>query len=251
MQIYINEYEIKRINRLFFFYSQFNIKHYQFINFFYLYTMINDKIQDYIENFSDTPPLYLQELEKETYQKTVLPQMISGAYQGRLLSLISKLKQPENILEIGTFTGYATLCLAEGLQVNGLVHTIDINDEFKYLQDKYFENSGYKNQIKQYLGNALDIIPKMNNEFDLIFLDADKKNYPQYLEIILPKLKKGGLLLADNVLWYGKVADKQISDIETNAIRKFNEMIKNHSDLEVIILPVRDGVSVVRKIVGT
>ena len=205
--------------------------------------MIYPNIQNYIEQFSTDPPKYLKDLEKETYQKTVLPQMISGSYQGRLLSLISKLKQPENILEIGTFTGYATLCLAEGLQPNGFIHTIDINDEFKYLQDKYFEISGYKNRIKQYLGNALEIIPQMDLMFDLIFLDADKKNYPKYLKIIFPKLKKGGLLLADNVLWYGKVADKQISDTETNAIREFNEILKNSTSLEGIIIPVRDGIS--------
>jgi len=206
--------------------------------------MIEPNIQNYIEQFSTEPPKYLKDLEKETYQKTVLPQMISGSYQGRLLSLISKLKHPENILEIGTFTGYATLCLAEGLRANGLVHTIDINDEFRYLQDKYFEISGYKNRIKQYFGNALEIIPEMDLSFDLVFLDADKKNYPEYLNIILPKIKKGGILLADNVLWYGKVVDTQARDAETSGIKKFNEQVKNHPDLEGVILPVRDGISV-------
>jgi predicted O-methyltransferase YrrM len=209
--------------------------------------MINKDIIEYIEVFSSTAPEYLRELEKETYIKTVLPQMISGEYQGRLLSLFSKMIKPKKILEIGTFTGYSALCLAEGLESDGELHTIDINEEYKYLQDIYFRKSGYGNQITQHTGNALDIIPQLDMEFDLIFLDADKKNYPTYFNLLLPKLKKGGILLADNVLWYGKVSSPDISDPETDALRKYNEMLVNNPQVEVIILPVRDGLSVARK----
>ncbi len=210
--------------------------------------MINEDIKEYIEVFSSPAPDYLKELERETYIKTVLPQMISGEYQGRLLSMFSKLVRPLNILEVGTFTGYSALCLAEGLAPGGKLHTIDINEEYKYLQDKYFKKSGYRDQIIQYTGNAMEIIPQMDIKFDLIFLDADKKNYPAYYELVLPKLKKGGLLLADNVLWYGKVADPQINDPETDALRKYNEILVNDPAMEVIILPVRDGISLARKL---
>ncbi len=210
--------------------------------------MIKNDILKYIELFSSTPADYLQELERETYQKTVLPQMISGSYQGRLLSLISKMIRPENILEVGTFTGYATLCLAEGLAENGIIHTIDINDEFRYLQDKYFKISGFQKNIKQYLGNALEIIPTISYEFDLVFIDADKKHYPEYFEMIFPKVKKGGFILADNVLWYGKVTDEQAKDKETTALKRYNQNLKKDSRVEVVILPVRDGISVARKV---
>ncbi len=210
--------------------------------------MLKQDILKYIELFSSTPADYLQELERETYQKTVLPQMISGSYQGRLLSLISKMIRPENILEVGTFTGYATLCLAEGLAENGIIHTIDINDEFRYLQDKYFKISGFQKNIKQYLGNALEIIPTISYEFDLVFIDADKKHYPEYFEMIFPKVKKGGFILADNVLWYGKVTDEQAKDKETTALKHYNQNLKKDSRVEVVILPVRDGISVARKV---
>ncbi len=203
-------------------------------------------IQKYIEFFSSPQPELLNQLEKETYQKTVLPQMISGAYQGRLLSLISKLIKPESILEIGTFTGFSTLCLAEGLKENGKIHTIDKNDEFLNIQNKYFELSGYRNQIKQYLGNAREIIPQLDETFDLVFLDADKRYYPEYFDLILPKIKKGGVLLSDNVLWYGKVTDPEIKDAETTALKKYNELLLNDPRVEVIILPIRDGISLAK-----
>jgi len=210
--------------------------------------MINKDILAYIEAFSAQAPAYLKELERETYIKTVLPQMISGEYQGRLLSFISKIHKPNQVLEVGTFTGYSTLCLAEGLDKKGKIHTIDINEELKEIQHKYFKKSGYKDKIITYTANALDLIPKLDISFDLVFLDADKKNYPAYFELIFPKLKKGGILIADNILWYGKVPKTEIKDPETNALRKYNRILKENPAMEVIILPVRDGISIARKV---
>ncbi len=205
-------------------------------------------IEAYITNLASPASPLLEALERETYQKMVLPQMISGHYQGRLLSLLAKIKQPKRILEIGTFTGYATLCLAEGLPKEGKIITIDKNDEFKALQNKYFEASDYRSQIVQLLGNARDIIPKLSETFDMVFLDADKRYYPQYLKMLIPKMSSGSLLIADNVLWYGKVLDENATDPETIAIREYNRLVSQHPRLEGLILPVRDGLSVTRVI---
>ena len=205
--------------------------------------IINEKLLEYIENLSSPQSKLLADLERETYQKTVLPQMISGAYQGRLLSLLSKMKQPHKILEIGTFTGYATLCLAEGLTSDGQIITIDKNDEFQSIQNKYFEQSDYRKQITQITGNARKVIPDLKDRFDLVFLDADKRYYPHYYEMLLSKINRGGLLLADNTLWYGKVIDEQAKDAETVAIKQFNEMLASDDKVEVVILPVRDGLT--------
>ena len=208
--------------------------------------IIDENIQEYIEIFNSKQSELLDDLVKETYQKTVLPQMISGAYQGRLLSLLSKIIRPKNILEVGTFTGFATLCLAEGLPDAGFIHTIDKNDEFVAIQNKYFQKSGFREKIKQYLGNAREIIPQMTHKFDLVFIDADKRYYPEYFEIILPKMNKGGIILADNVLWYGKVADADAKDAETNALKKYNKILAKDPRVEMLILPVRDGISMAR-----
>jgi len=210
--------------------------------------MISSVLQDYIEKHLTPPPKYLEELERETYLTSVLPQMISGRYQGRVLSLLSKLIKPKEILEIGTFTGYSSLCLAEGLKENGTIHTIDINDEFLSIQNKYFEKSPYRAQIKQYTGDAKELIPKFRQKFDLIFLDADKQHYPKYFELVFPLLHKNGLLIADNVLWYEKVAQKEIKDKETSALRKYNKLLTEHPEMEVVILPIRDGISIGRRI---
>ncbi len=205
--------------------------------------IINEEVLDYIENLTSPQSQLLVALERETYQKTVLPQMISGPYQGRLLSLLARIKQPQNILEVGTFTGYATLCLAEGLQPDGQIITIDKNDEFQAIQNKYFAQSVYRKQIKQITGNAREVIPDLPETFDLVFLDADKRYYPQYFEMLVPKMNKGGLLIADNVLWYGKVLESQPKDAETQAIKQYNEMLANDDRVEALILPVRDGLS--------
>ena len=161
--------------------------------------------------------------------------------------MISKLIQPKNILEIGTFTGYAALCLAEGMKVNGTLHTIDINEELYDIQRKYFDASGYGAQIQQHTGNALDIIPTLTKNFDLVFIDADKSNYANYLELLLPKLTSGAVILSDNVLWSGKVVEKvNPKDIDTKALLQYNKMLNKHPKLETVLLPIRDGLTISR-----
>jgi len=173
--------------------------------------------------------------------------MSSGHYQGRVLSIISKLIHPKNILEIGTFTGYAALCLAEGMQANGTLDTIDINEELYDIQRKYFDASGYGGQIIQHTGNAVDIIPELPNSFDLVFIDADKSNYKTYLELLLPKLTSGAVILSDNVLWSGKVVEKvNPKDIDTKALLQYNKILKEHPKLETVLLPIRDGLTISR-----
>lgn len=211
--------------------------------------MINsDALDDYLENHSSSPSALLNELERETFQKVLQPIMLSGAYQGRFLSLISKLVHPSSVLEIGTYTGYATLCLLEGLKDDGIIHTIDVNEELVAIQRKYFDKSGRGTQIIQHLGNALEIIPGLNSSFDLVFIDADKPNYPKYLELVIGMLNPGGVILSDNVLWHGKVLNpEEHSDESTQALTEFNQMLRNHKDLESVMLPIRDGITISRK----
>lgn|SRR5690554_764080 len=209
--------------------------------------ILPEKINEYVENHSQTEPELLQKLNRETWQKMIAPRMLSGHFQGRVLSMISKLIQPKNILEIGTYTGYSALCLAEGMHKEGELHTIDINEELFDFQRKYFDASQYGEQIIQHLGNALDIIPKLDKTFDLVFIDADKSNYPKYLEIILPKLTKGSVILSDNVLWSGKVVEElKKDDIDTKALLHYNKLLNEHPKLETVLLPIRDGLSISR-----
>lgn len=206
-----------------------------------------EKINDYIESHSQPESELLQKLSRETWQKVLAPRMLSGHLQGRVLSMLSKLIQPKYILEIGTYTGYSALCLAEGMQEDGELHTIDINEELLDFQRKYFDESAFGNQIVQHLGNALEIIPEIDKTFDLVFIDADKSNYPNYLEIILPKLKKGSVILSDNVLWSGKVVEKvKKDDIDTQALLKYNQALNTHPRLETVLLPIRDGLTISR-----
>lgn len=206
-----------------------------------------EKINDYIESHSQPEPDLLQKLSRETWQKVLAPRMLSGHLQGRVLSMLSKLIQPKYILEIGTYTGYSALCLAEGMQEDGELHTIDINEELLDFQRKYFDESAFGNQIVQHLGNALEIIPEIDKTFDLVFIDADKSNYPNYLEIILPKLKKGSVILSDNVLWSGKVVENvKKDDIDTQALLKYNQALNTHPRLETVLLPIRDGLTISR-----
>lgn len=206
-----------------------------------------EKLDDYVVAHSQKEPELLQQLSRETWQKVLAPRMLSGHFQGRVLSMVSKLINPKNVLEIGTYTGYSALCLVEGIQPKGQLHTIDTNEELYDLQRKYFDKSGFGNQIIQHTGNALNIIPTIDKTFDLVFIDADKQNYPNYLEIILPKLKSGSVILSDNVLWTGKVIEKiQKGDKDTEALLKYNKMINEHSQLETVLLPIRDGLTLSR-----
>ena len=210
--------------------------------------LIDHSILEYSKKNSSKESDLLKNLRKETNQKVLQPRMLTGELQGRFLSLISKLIKPNEILEIGTYTGYGTLCLSEGLGPNGTIHTIEINEELFDFQNKFFNQSEKKNQIKQYIGNALSVIKKLKGPFDIVFLDADKSNYIKYLKLITPKLKKGGLLISDNVLWSGKVLNKtDKNDMDTNIIKKFNSVMQKNKCFETIILPIRDGLSLSRK----
>ena len=210
---------------------------------------ISKELLEYIRLNSDEEPKLLQELSKETYQKTIHPRMLTGHLVGRFLSILSKIVCPKKILEIGTFTGYSALCLAEGLDKKGVLHTIDENEELIDFQKKYFDKSPYKNQIIQHLGKAKEIITQFNDTFDLIFIDADKNNYLNYYKTLIPKLKKNGLLIADNVLWSGKVLDKSNdNDSDTLALKDFNRSVKLDQRVETIILEIRDGLTICRKI---
>ena len=204
-----------------------------------------EKINNYAKDHSCSETKLLSKLRRETELKCINPIMLSGEYQGRLLSVISKIKQPKKILEIGTFTGYATLCLAEGLETSGKIYTIDKNEELVKIQNKYFSKSKYHKNIIQYTGDALEIIPKINSKFDLIFLDADKENYNKYLEIIIPKLNKKGILVSDNVLWHGKVlSDRKKQDKVTKRIDAFNKDLVKNKNFQTFMLPIRDGLSI-------
>jgi hypothetical protein len=208
---------------------------------------ISQELEDYIEQHSEKEPALLAALNKETYQKILLPRMLSGHFQGRVLSMLSKLIRPINILEIGTFTGYAALCLCEGMQENGQLHTIDIKEELETIQRKYFDKSPWGSQIFQHLGEAITIIPTLDMKFDLVFIDADKENYLNYFKMIIPKMNKGGIILSDNVLWSGKVLEPlQKNDTSTKVLLEYNELLKNDPRVETVLLPIRDGLTVSR-----
>jgi caffeoyl-CoA O-methyltransferase len=208
---------------------------------------ISQELENYIEKHSEKEPDLLAALNKETYQKVLLPRMLSGHFQGRVLSILSKLIRPVNILEIGTYTGYSALCLCEGMQDQGQLHTIDIKEELVDFQRKYFDKSPWGNQIVQHLGEALDIIPILDLKFDLVFIDADKENYINYFEMIVPRMNKGGIVLSDNVLWSGKVLEPlQKNDLSTAILLEYNLLLKNDPRVESVLLPIRDGLTVSR-----
>ena len=210
--------------------------------------IVNNKIEDYIRKNSSKEPEILKDLNKETYLKVLNPRMLSGHIQGRFLSIITKLIKPKKILEIGTYTGYSAICMAEGLIENGIIHTIDINEELVTIQNKYFAKSKCNNSIIQHVGDARNIIKNINEKFDLVFLDADKENYIEYYELVIEKVKKGGLIIADNVLWTGKVVEPEKDDDElTQYLIDFNKMINEDDRVENIILPLRDGLNVILK----
>ena len=210
---------------------------------------ISEELEDYAALHSANEPELLKTLNKETHQKILQPRMLSGHFQGRVLSLLSKLVNPRHILEIGTYTGYATLCMAEGLQKDGTIDTLDNNEELFDFQRKYFDMSPYGKQIFQHLGNALDIIPTLNKKFDLVFIDADKENYINYFNIVVPLMNKGGIILSDNVLWSGKVLEPvKPNDKSTKVLLEYNKMLKEDARIETVLLPIRDGLTVSRVI---
>lgn len=208
---------------------------------------LSDELDNYVTQHSQDEPELLAQLNKETHQKILQPRMLSGHFQGRVLSMLSKIIHPTTILEIGTYTGYATLCLAEGLAENGTIDTIDVNEELVDFQRKYFDKSPWTNQISQHLGSGLDIIPTLNKKYDLVFIDADKENYINYFNLIIPIMNKGGIILSDNVLWSGKVLEEvKPNDITTKIILEYNQLLKNDPRVETVLLPIRDGLTVSR-----
>lgn len=208
--------------------------------------LLSDKLTNYLDRHCEPESDLLKQIDRETHLKVLMPRMLSGHYQGRLLSMLSKMLQPLRILEVGTFTGYATLCLAEGLAKQGHIHTIDINKELEEMVLSSFQKSAYSKQITLHSGNALEIIPTLNEVWDLVFIDADKKNNATYFNLVLDKLRPGGIIIVDNVLWSGKVLAGS-PDKDTTAIIHFNELINNDQRVEKLILPVRDGLFVIRK----
>ena len=211
-------------------------------------SVISAELDSYIEQHTTALPTYMQDLERETYLKVLMPQMLSGNVQGLSLEIFSRLLKPKNILEIGTFTGYSSICLAQGLEKNGHLYTIDINEELEDLAKTYFAKAELKDKITFLSGDAQEIIPKLDKEFDLIFIDADKRNYAKYYEQCLPKLSERGIILVDNVLWDGKVANKEnFSDKDTISLRKFNAMVQTDNRVINTIFPIRDGIMLIMK----
>ncbi len=205
-------------------------------------------IEQYILDHSDPEDPLLAELNRETNLKVLRPRMLSGHLQGKILEMISKMIRPQKILEIGTYTGYSAICLAKGLQKNGILHTIEINDELEHFIRKYLQKARLESQIYLHIGNALEIIPKLNQNFDLIFIDGDKRQYSAYYHAIFDYVKPGGFILADNVLWSGKVIELESPDDEyTKGIFTFNKLITKDNRVEKIILPLRDGLTLIRK----
>jgi caffeoyl-CoA O-methyltransferase len=210
---------------------------------------IDDTLAKYAENHTSPEPKLLAKLNRDTYANVLAPRMLSGHLQGRVLSILSKMIQPKAILEIGTYTGYAALCLAEGLAPEGVLHTIDINEELETRINTFVKQSPYADQIKLHIGNALDIIPTLNESFDLVFIDADKSNYSAYFDLLIDKLPSGAIIIADNVLWSGKILDQAeiAKDGDTRALDEFNKKITQDTRVENVLMPVRDGLMVIRK----
>jgi caffeoyl-CoA O-methyltransferase len=208
---------------------------------------MNKKLEQYITEHSTPEDPVLEDLYRQTHIRFINPNMVSGHEQGKLLEFISKMISPENILEIGTFTGYSAICLSKGLRENGKLITIEINDELSHFALKYFEKTGAAKKIIPMTGNALEIIPDLDMNFDLVFIDGDKREYIEYYKLIIGKVNPGGFILADNVLWGGKVIEKDTKDPQTLGIIAFNEMISSETCIEKLILPLRDGLMLIRK----
>lgn len=208
---------------------------------------LSEEIEEYVIKHTEKEPQILNELNHETWEKVLIPRMLSGHLQGRVLSMLSHMISPKNVLEIGTYTGYSALCFAEGLQEGGEIHTIDINEELETMVNGYIEKSNLKNTVFNYIGNAVDIIPTLNKEFDLVFIDADKTNYSNYYDLVFDKVKPGGYIIADNVLWSGKVVQKNDLDNDTKALIEYSKKIHDDNRVQNVLFPIRDGLMIARK----
>ena len=206
------------------------------------------ELDNFITGNTEKEPKILSELNHETWEKVLIPRMLSGHFQGRVLSILSHMIKPKSVLEIGTYTGYSAICIAEGLQEGGKIHTIDINEELESMVNKYIEKSNLKNTILNQIGNAINIIPTIEEEFDLVFIDADKTNYSNYYDLVFEKVSVGGYIIADNVLWSGKVTQKREDlDADTIALIDFSEKVTNDNRVQNVLFPIRDGLMIVRK----
>jgi predicted O-methyltransferase YrrM len=210
---------------------------------------LDEKLDEYVTAHTEKEPETLAELNRKTWIQTMNPRMIAGHFQGRVLSMLSHMIRPEKVLEVGTFTGYSAICWAEGLAPNGEIHTIDCNEELEYMAQSFAEKSGVSDRIHFHLGDALEIIPTLIHEWDIVFLDADKSNYSNYYHVVFDRVKKGGYIIADNVLWNGKVIDSDSwEEIDTKAILEFNQMVQSDQRVQNVLFPIRDGLMVCRKI---
>ncbi|GAA0893839.1 O-methyltransferase [Fulvivirga kasyanovii] len=209
---------------------------------------LSEELQRYVEEHTTPETELLQKLNRETHAKVMKPRMLSGHLQGRILSTFSHMIKPENILEIGTYTGYSAICMAEGLRDGGKLYTLDINEELETMVRSYFKEAGVEDKIDYRIGNALDIIPGLNVMFDLVFIDADKVNYSNYFDLVIDKVNAGGFIVADNVLWSGKVVNEGKTDKDTQVMLDFNSRMHNDERVENVLFPVRDGLMVMRKL---
>lgn len=211
--------------------------------------MIPEKIENYAQQFSTPESEVLAALNRETHLNIMIPQMLSGHIQGNFLKMMSFMLQAKRILEVGTFTGYSAICLAEGMAKDGLLHTVDINEELEEIVSKYVQKAGLKDKVQQHIGAALDIIPTIDETFDLVFLDADKINYANYYDLVFDKVRPGGFIIADNVLWSGKVVEEiKPNDKDTKALHAYNQKVQDDPRVENYLIPIRDGLMVARKL---
>lgn len=211
--------------------------------------LLPEALENYIEAHTTAEPDTLKKLNRETHAHVLMPNMLSGHVQGRFLKMLTTMINPEQVLEIGTFTGYSGICIAEGMKENAMLHTIDINEELLSMVKQYVKEAGAEKKIKTYTGNALEIIPTLKHTFDMVFIDADKKNYVKYYDLVFDKVRKGGYIIADNVLWSGKVVETGKTDEDTRSIMAYNDKVMGDARVENVLVPIRDGLMIARKIV--
>lgn len=210
---------------------------------------LDPKLEEYVQRFSENEPEVLAELNRETHLKVLIPRMLAGHLQGRVLSILTHMIRPKRILEVGTYTGYSAICFSEGLDEGGMIHTIDINEELESIQDKYFAKAGITDKVQRHIGDALDIIPKLEEDWDIVFLDADKENYPNYYDLVIDKMKPGSYVIADNVLWSGKILDDpENMDEETRALYEYSKKVTEDPRVQNVLFPIRDGLQISRKL---